>query len=179
MKRERNISFLPTIGRFPVAIAKIKGSNWFPDIMGKVSFFKMENGTFVFAQVDGLPDINTRDTVIKDELNPCFLNPVFGFQVHSGSSCTGTGQNPFANAGLHYNPLECEHPHHAGDMPPLFGNRGYALSAFFTERFHPRDIIGHTVIIHANPDDFTTQPSGNSGDILACGEIVENYSKST
>lgn len=48
-------------------------------------------------------------------------------------------------------------------MPPLFGADGEALLIFLTDRFRVRDIVGRTVIIHAMPDDFTTQPSGNSG----------------
>jgi Cu/Zn superoxide dismutase len=44
---------------------------------------------------------------------------------------------------------------------------------FFTQRFKLSEVIGLPVIIHARPDDFTTQPSGNSGEMIACGLI--NY----
>jgi len=64
------------------------------------------------------------------------------------------------------------HPHHAGDLPPLFGNNGYALSMFLTTRFSVSEIIGRTVILHSAPDDFTSQPAGNSGVKIACGVIV-------
>ena len=40
-------------------------------------------------------------------------------------------------------------------------------------KFTVNEIIGRTVIIHSQPDDFTTQPSGNSGKKIACGEITE------
>ena len=40
-----------------------------------------------------------------------------------------------------------------------------------TDRFSINDVIGKTVIIHAKPDDFTTQPSGNSDGKIACGVI--------
>jgi Cu-Zn family superoxide dismutase len=40
-------------------------------------------------------------------------------------------------------------------------------------KFTVNEIIGRTVIIHSQPDDFTTQPSGNSGKKIACGEIIE------
>ena len=56
-------------------------------------------------------------------------------------------------------------------MPPLFWNNGYAFQMFLTDRFTVKEIIGKTVIIHDNADDFTTQPSGNSGEKIACGVI--------
>lgn len=79
--------------------------------------------------------------------------------------------DPLADAMAHYDPGSCEHPHHAGDLPPLFGNNGFALCAFLTNRFSVDEVVGRTVIIHDRPDDFTTQPSGNSGMKIACGVI--------
>ena len=49
---------------------------------------------------------------------------------------------------------------------------GYAFSAFLTDRFTVKEIVGRTVIMHSSPDDFTSQPSGNAGEKIACGEIV-------
>lgn len=72
---------------------------------------------------------------------------------------------------MHYNPDNCQHLYHAGDMPPLFGVDGSAVLLFLTNRFSVEEIIGRTVIIHARPDDFMTQPSGNSGEKIACGVI--------
>ena len=43
--------------------------------------------------------------------------------------------------------------------------------SFFTNKFKVNDIIGKSVIIHENPDDYRSQPSGNSGKRLACGVI--------
>ena len=60
--------------------------------------------------------------------------------------------------GLPYTKEECK-------------NEIFALSCFYTENFEIDDIIGKTIIIHQNPDDFTTQPSGNAGTKIACGEI--------
>ena len=73
---------------------------------------------------------------------------------------------------MHYNPQGCPHPYHAGDLPPLFGNQGYAFSAFVTDRFAVREIVEKTIIIHSKPDDFKTQPSGDSGEKMACGKII-------
>ena len=84
----------------------------------------------------------------------------------------GTPVDPFSDALTHYNPDTCAHPQHAGDLPPLFGNNGYAFSMFLTNRFSVSEIIGRTVILHSAPDDFTSQPAGNSGVKIACGVIV-------
>ena len=74
-------------------------------------------------------------------------------------------------AGEHLGMPETMHPHHAGDLVPLLSNQGYAWTAFYDKRFTIRDILGRSVIVHMNPDDFRTQPSGNSGAMIACGEI--------
>ena len=59
-------------------------------------------------------------------------------------------------------------------MPPLFGCNGAAFSVFLTDRITVNEIIGKTVIIHSDPDDFTSQPSGNAGTKIACGVIRVN-----
>ena len=97
--------------------------------------------------------------------------PIFGMHIHSGGVCCGNHEDPFADALGHDNPDNCQHPFHAGDLPPLFGNDGHALSVFLTDRFSCSSIIGKTIIIHAHPDDFLTQPSGHSGEKIACGPI--------
>lgn len=88
-----------------------------------------------------------------------------------GTSCTGNSNDEFANAKAHYNPKNCPHPYHAGDLPPLIENNGYSYMSVFLNKFKVKDIIGKVIIIHDMPDDFTTQPSGNSGTKIACGEI--------
>jgi superoxide dismutase, Cu-Zn family len=45
---------------------------------------------------------------------------------------------------------------------------------FFTDKFNVQEVIGKSVIIHENPDDYRTQPAGNSGKKLACGVIKAN-----
>ena len=144
----------------PEAYAEIKGNSQYPDIKGKVSFYGVHGGTLVVAEVKGLP-------AMRGNINGTF----HGFHIHEGGSCTGTAQEPFKNAGGHYNPQNTQHPNHAGDLPPLLANNGTAFSAFYTDRFYPENVVGKTVIIHAMPDDFKTQPSGNSGEMIACGEI--------
>ncbi len=150
----------PLLRRLPDAVALIEGDANNSGIQGLVKFYQAERGVFVVADILGLPSSE----------EPC-KNDIFAFHVHSGSSCSGNGEDPFSDAGTHYNPEGCAHPHHAGDMPPLFGADGRAFLAFLTDRFTVNEVVGKTVIIHNGPDDFTTQPSGNAGDKIACGII--------
>ncbi|MBQ7391909.1 MAG: superoxide dismutase family protein [Clostridia bacterium] len=144
----------------PQAWANLRGSALYPDLQGRVLFYGHPLGTLVVAEVEGLPTSQ----------NNC-ASPIFGFHIHEGGACAGDGEDPFANVRMHYNPQGCPHPYHAGDLPPLFGANGYAFGACLTDRFLVHEVIGRTVIIHSSPDDFTTQPSGNAGRKIACGEI--------
>lgn len=143
------------------ASARIRGSSEFPSVVGNLYFYQTAIGVLVSVQVTGLPasQENCR-------------NPFFAFHIHSGSACTGNSEDAFADVKMHYNPENCDHPAHAGDLLPILGNHGYAFAVFLTDRFSVDEIIGKTAVIHRNPDDFTTQPSGNAGAKIACGEIV-------
>lgn len=148
------------VTRRPDAVAFLNGSEKYKEIRGQVFFYELSDSVIVRAEVNGLPKGNGNCD-----------NPIFAFHIHEGTRCSGTPRDPFANAGMHYNPDNCQHPYHARDMPPLFGVDGSAVLLFLTNRFSVREIIGRTVIIHAKPDDFMTQPSGNSGEKIACGVI--------
>ena len=155
-----NINLISLLRSRPQAIAQIKGSPDYPGISGNVYFYATKLGTIVLSLISGLPSTH-------DECK----SPVLGFHIHGGATCTGDETDYFKDALTHYNPKDCPHPYHAGDMPPLFSVHGVAMSAFLTDRFSANEIIGKTVIIHSLPDDFTTQPSGNSGIKIACGQI--------
>ena len=162
--RNRLSYFAAILGTPPRAVAVVRGSNVYPGIYGEVRFYQTAYGTLVTAEFTGLPSGSSACT-----------NPVFGFHIHSGSRCTGNFADPFADTLTHYNPYNCNHPYHAGDLPPLLSNQGYAWTAFFDRRFTIDDIIGKSVIIHAHGDDFFTQPSGNPGKGIACGDIRRTY----
>lgn len=153
-------NFAGLLGRRPQARATVWGSEHYPSVRGTVRFYQTAFGVVVAAEIMGLPDTD----------DPCTA-PVFAFHIHEGGQCTGNTTDPFANVGVHYNPDACLHPYHAGDLPPLFGAGGYAFSVFLTDRFTVDEIVGRAVIIHAGLDDFTTQPSGNAGEKMACGVI--------
>ena len=144
-----------------IVYANMHGSAEYASIHGKVLFEQLKKGVLVTAEIHGLPAEN----------NKC-SDRIFGFHVHEGGRCGDDKENPFADAKGHYNPRGCNHPFHAGDLPPLFGNDGYAYLSVFTNRFNVDEIVGRTVIIHEMPDDFKTQPGGDSGARIACGVIV-------
>lgn len=93
----------------------------------------------------------------------------------NGNSCTGNSNDEFADAKMHYNTTNCPHPYHAGNLPPLIENNGYSYMRVFVNKFNLNDIIGKVIIIHDMPDNFTSQPSGNSGTKIACGKIIRLF----
>lgn len=108
-------------------------------------------------------------------------NQEFGFHIHEVGDCSsGDG----LSAKGHFNPYGKPHgpqgsEHHAGDMPNLKADaKGKAkLSAdldIVTLTAGPANIVGRAVIVHADPDDYKTQPTGNAGARLACGVIKAN-----
>ena len=142
----------------PDAAAWINGNTKNPKLSGTVKFYHTTyGGVLVEAQIFGLPNKEVPGS-----------SNFYAMHIHESGDCSEN----FDHTGMHYNPTGANHPHHAGDMPPLLGNQGYAYSVFYDKRFTLQEIIGKAVIIHENPDDFTSQPSGNAGDKIGCGEIA-------
>lgn len=144
----------------PCARAEVAGGSAYPELSGRVAFYASGKGTLVTAEFRNLPY----------DPAPCAAN-ICGFHIHAGGACTGAPTAPFSDALGHYNPGNCPHPAHAGDLPPLFSNRGFAFLAFYTERFMPAKVVGKTVVVHDRRDDFTSQPAGDSGSRIGCGVI--------
>lgn len=149
----------------PDAKALIRGSMDYPRLQGYLHMYQLKGGVLVAVEVIGLP-------ISQSECK----NDIFALHLHEGKQCSGNATDPFANAMTHYNPNNCEHPNHAGDFPPLFGNNGYALSIFVTDRFAVQEVVGKTVIIHGGVDDFVSQPAGNAGAKIACG-VLESIAR--
>lgn len=160
-------NYAALLAQSPHASAVLRGSASYPHIHGSVQFYQTRNGVLIAAEISGLPHTE----------GSC-QHSVFAFHIHEGAHCEENRHDAFAGAMSHYNPANCTHPFHAGDLPPLFENHGYAFSTVLTDRFLLSEVINRTVIIHGNPDDFTTQPSGNAGEKLACG-VIEACSNRT
>jgi Cu-Zn family superoxide dismutase len=103
------------------------------------------------------------------------------FHIHDKGKCEP--QSGFKSAGEHHSPEKKPHGfhgklgHHAGDMPNQFVSQDGRLQA---EVLNPHvqlsvtsllDPDGSALVIHAAPDDYRTQPSGNAGERIACAEI--------
>ena len=117
--------------------------------------------------------------VVSGEVRGLRPNAEHGFHVHEKGDCSsGDGMS----AGGHFNPTGAPHgqhgagPHHAGDLPNLRADAsGVARfsyeSSMITVGSGATDVIGKGLIVHRDPDDYRTQPTGNSGARLACAVI--------
>ena len=107
---------------------------------------------------------------------------VHGFHVHEKGDCSsGDGMS----AGGHFNPTSTPHgnhdmgAHHAGDLPSLkadaYGTAAFSFeSATISVGGGATDVVGKGLIVHRDPDDFKTQPTGNSGPRIACAVIQKS-----
>lgn len=142
---------------YPASAAIVSGAPEYPALRGTVNFFEAPGGCVVLTELFGLPSDKG----------------VYAMHIHSGAVCSGNSEDPFAKTGSHLDLTMEEHPYHTGDLPSVFSNGSYSWSAVYTNRFTPKVVEGHTVVIHSMPDDYRTQPSGNAGQKIACGEIMK------
>lgn len=104
----------------------------------------------------------------------------FGFHIHEKGDCSAPDAS---SAGAHFNPDQQSHgnpagdSHHAGDMLNLRSDdQGMAqvdtvVHGISLHSGGATDVIGKAIVVHEDPDDYTSQPSGNSGARIACGVI--------
>ncbi len=106
------------------------------------------------------------------------------FHIHAVGKC----EPPFTSAGGHFNPaskkhgMEAAEGSHAGDMPNLHIPANGELTIDIANpmislvKGQPSSVFdadGSSIIIHAGPDDYKTDPTGNAGDRIVCGVITE------
>ena len=143
----------------PVLMAEIRGNENNPLLHGTAIFSPTPmGGVLIQVEVFYLPD--------QDLPNH---SGFFGMHMHQNGEC----QIPFDQTGDHFNPQNLMHPEHAGDFPPLLSGHGYAWMAFYDTRLSIEDIMGRSIVIHGHKDDFSSQPSGMSGEKIGCGVIIK------
>jgi len=133
-------------------------------------------GTINFSLVDGQLRASGDISGLKPDSE-------HGFHIHEKGDCSAPDGS---SAGGHFNPGSSEHGsistamHHGGDMPnikadaqgnahidgPVASNVNVGVGDAF-------DIVGRGLIVHADPDDYKTQPTGNAGARLACAVITK------
>ena len=131
------------------------------------------NGTVTFVQTgDGVQ--------VSGEVRGLKPGAEHGFHVHEKGDCSsGDGMS----TGGHFNPTAKPHgahgaaEHHTGDLPSLKADKyGVAAFSFVSKSISvggpTTDIVGKGLIVHRDPDDYQTQPTGNAGPRLACAVIA-------
>jgi len=131
--------------------------------VGEVTFEQLDGKVRVTAQVIGLKP-----------------NQEHGLHIHEVGDCSsGDGMS----AKGHFNPYGKPHgkgsDRHAGDLPNLKADKGGRAKMtvdldILTVTPGPASVIGRGIIVHVQPDDYTSQPVGNAGARMACGVIKAN-----
>lgn len=131
-------------------------------VSGKLTAAPIAGGVRLTGEIGGLPRGSTH-----------------AIHVHEKGDCSAADAS---SAGGHFNPARQPHgragrgAHHGGDMDNIVADASgvarvdvRALGVALSDG--PDGIGGRAVIVHAAPDDYTTQPTGNAGGRVACGVV--------
>lgn len=170
----------------PVHISEEEASSNGSEQVALVDQIKGQPVTAAFSKIHALKDSRVSGTVtftkvsgeVRIVADISGLTPgEHGFHVHEHGSCEGDG----TSAGGHYNPTNHKHggpdstERHVGDFGNLVadndGKAHYDRIDTLISLEGEHSIVGKSLVIHADLDDFITQPTGNSGARIACGLI--------
>ena len=145
------------------AVAELKPTRGYA-AAGQLTFLQIAERVRVSAFVTGLAP-GTEHAMHVHEVGDCSAPDAISAKGHF---------NPYGKPHAHYTAPE----RHAGDLPSLKADaRGRAEFEVELDIISltggPALIIGRSVVVHASPDDFRTQPAGNSGARAACGVVVK------
>ena len=133
--------------------------------VGQMYLRQVDNGVQVYGQINNLQP-----------------NTTYALHIHETGSCNDAGKT----AGGHFNPDNNPHGHpddvnsHAGDLPNITADANgvatmnYVKKSITVAMGSDHSVYRRAFILHAGADDYTSQPSGDSGDRIACGIIEKN-----
>lgn len=132
------------------------------------------------SSVSGTVRFSESGGKLRIELQAAGLTPgEHGFHIHDFGDCSAPDAS---SAKGHFNPTGRVHGHpgsdqrHGGDLPNLVadtrGEAKYSAELKGLTLTGPTGVIGRSVVIHADPDDYKSQPAGNAGKRIACGVIA-------
>ena len=134
------------------------------------------------TQTQGTAKFTQKNKMVEMDINVYKLKPgMHAIHIHENGDCSATDGS---SAGGHWNPSGESHgkwdkdEFHMGDIGNLVADKdGTARLVFKTDKWcmgctdEKKNIIGKSIIIHADKDDFKTQPTGNAGGRVGCVEI--------
>lgn len=167
MQRPNFLVMLPlALGLTSPVHAQEKATATFVNMAGE------ENGKAALTQT-------AAGVLIELEVNGLPTNQWVAFHIHETGNCDHNTQHE--SAGGHFNPGGLEHGYlaakgpHAGDMPNQYVGSDGVLRAQVFNSFVKLDgdnpIRGKALMIHADKDDYSSQPSGDAGNRQACAAI--------
>jgi Cu-Zn family superoxide dismutase len=135
------------------------------------------SGSLVSGKLNALPIVG--GVRITGEIGGLARGSTHAIHIHEKGDCSAADAT---SAGGHFNPAQQPHgrvgsgPHHGGDMDNIVADSngvaqvdvqalGVSLGGGAT------NIGGRAIVVHAMPDDYTSQPAGNAGARVACGII--------
>jgi Cu-Zn family superoxide dismutase len=143
-----------------------------PAVRAKVAIAPIGTST-VNGELTLVPD--STGLAISGELRGLEASRGYAFHIHDSSDCAAPGEHFNPGGQPHGDPQGASH--HTGDMPnQTAGDDGIArvsvqLGGVTLGDGSALDVVRRVVVVHAQPDDYATQPSGNSGEPIACGVI--------
>ncbi len=156
------VSTAPAASTIPGAVAHIAGASG-SLVSGTLALAPLHGGVRITGDIGGLSPGS------------------HGFHIHEAGDCSAADAT---SAGGHFNPTGSGHgragtaTHHAGDIDNILADasgvahvdvqlRGVSLGGSANT-----DIVGRALVVHAAPDDYRSQPAGNSGARIGCGVIL-------
>ncbi len=173
----KKISFFATL--FLFLIIACKSSNNFKANFLKISLEPKSNssvlGTATFSENKGIVTFEAKISGLKPGIH--------AIHIHEKADCSAADAS---STGGHWNPTFKNHgkwtdvEHHKGDIGNFTADEnGKGTITLKTDEWcigcgdANKDILGKGLIVHANPDDFITQPTGNAGGRVACSAIIK------